>query len=219
MEVTDTGNKNDDQQRPCPLCRGKSYLFHKDKFFLCRKCKGIFTASEYIPAPPEEKRRYESHNNDINDPRYRKFVSPITSAVMAGHSPKEKGLDFGCGTGPVISAVLDEKNYDIVQYDPYFADDPELLNKTYDYIVCCEVVEHFRDPGREFKKLKELLKNKGRLYIMTQLYEKDMDFAGWGYKDDPTHIFFYHRETWEFIKKEYGFSSLFIDGRLIILIT
>ena len=25
----------------------------------------------------EEKERYKNHNNDVNDPRYQKFVSPI----------------------------------------------------------------------------------------------------------------------------------------------
>jgi len=210
-------NNRTKKQRICPLCQGKSSPFYQDRFFLCPECKGIFVTPENIPSPKEEKERYETHNNDMDDPRYRKFVSPITSAIMAAHSPKKKGLDFGCGTGPVISAVLRENDYNIAPYDPYFADNPDLLERTYDYIACCEVVEHFRDPRREFQRLKGLLKNKGNLYIMTQPYEENMDFAGWRYKDDPTHIFFYHRETWEFIKKEYGFSSLSIDARLIIL--
>lgn len=217
MISTNTKNKNTGEQEKCPLCQGKGSSFYKDKFLVCPICEGVFVNPESIPAPEEEKKRYETHNNDVDDPRYRKFVSPITSAIMAAHLPEEKGLDFGCGTGPVISAMLRENNYHIAQYDPYFADDPELLEETYDYIACCEVVEHFRNPRREFKKLKELLKNRGTLYIMTQLYEENMDFADWGYKDDPTHIFFYRRKTLEFIKKKYSFSSLFIDGRLIIL--
>jgi SAM-dependent methyltransferase len=212
-------NNKEKEQKGCPLCGAEGGIFYRNKFFKCPVCQGIFMAKDRLPTPEEEKKRYEAHNNDITDPGYRNFVSPITSSVFEHHSPADKGLDFGAGTGPVISAVLQENGYNITPYDPFFENKPELLTDTYDYIVCCEVAEHFHNPDKEFRNLKQLLKKNGRLYIMTELYRDDIDFENWHYKDDPTHVFIYNRETFRFIKKECGFSSLFIDGRLIILIT
>lgn len=210
-------SKKENGQQYCPLCGAEGEQFYKNEFFQCLQCKGIFKAKDKLPTPKEEKKRYESHNNDTTDPRYRNFVSPITSAILKTHSPQEEGLDFGSGTGPVISAVLQEKGYLITPYDPYFENRPELLEKTYDYIACCEVVEHFHDPKKEFRLLKTILKKNSKLYIMTDLYPPKVDFANWYYKSDPTHVFIYCQETFEFIKNEFNFSSLFTEGRLIIL--
>jgi len=67
-----------------------------------------------------EKECYQTHNNDILDKRYQQFVSPITSHIYNHFSPEDRGLDFGAGTGPVISYLLRQKEYQIKQYDPFF---------------------------------------------------------------------------------------------------
>jgi hypothetical protein len=51
---------------------------------------------------------------------------------------------------------------------------------------------------------------------MTELYNEGIDFASWYYKNDPTHVFFYSQETFEWIKKEFCFSNVKVDERLII---
>ncbi len=200
-------------QEECPLCGDHGKLFYKDVFFRCDTCKGVFRSDR--PDPTEEKARYEAHDNDVNDRDYRNFVDPITRAVKTNFTLEHKGLDFGAGTGPVISKILQDAGYDIKQYDPFFHDDYELLKQRYHYIVCCEVMEHFHDPYREFKLLKEMLLPGGHLYCMTYLYRDDIDFHTWGYKEDFTHIFFYQKETLEWIKHRFGFSKLEIDNRLI----
>ncbi|MDA3817128.1 MAG: hypothetical protein PF486_07110, partial [Prolixibacteraceae bacterium] len=97
----------------------------------------------FYPTQIRERERYIEHNNDVNDVRYQNFVSPITGAVQNDFSPVDSGLDFGGGTGPVITNFINDNGYNIIDYDPYFNDRPELLEKTYDYIACCEVMEHF----------------------------------------------------------------------------
>ncbi len=164
-----------------------------------------------------EKARYETHNNDVNDPGYRKFVEPIVSAVLSDFSPAHSGLDFGAGPGPVISSLLHEKDYKIVQYDPFFANNPELLLQKYDYIVCCEVIEHFYHPADEFRRLCNLLVEGGRLFCMTMLYDDQIDFAKWFYKNDETHVFFYRAQTMTWIEKQLDFCALKISNRLIEL--
>lgn len=167
--------------------------------------------------PTEEKQRYEEHNNDIHDPEYQKFVSPITESVLNDFDQNVIGLDFGSGTAPVISHVLSQKGHEMQQYDVFFAPNKDALNRKYDFIACCEVVEHFHDPAKEFKLLRSLLKPNGKLYIMTNMITKPERFANWYYRRDPTHVFFYTPETFGYIKEEFGFDGLTLDKRLITL--
>ena len=206
----------DQEKTPhCPLCRHIGTPFHLREFYCCDRCNGIFRSRAFYLSPAEEKKRYETHNNDVHDPRYQQFVSPITNAVLTWYAPRSTGLDFGAGTGPVITKVLRDHGYDIREYDPFFCNKSQLLAETYDYIVCCEVLEHFREPAQEFRLLRGLLKKNGRLLCMTLLYDHDIDFGAWYYKNDPTHLFFYQQATLNWIQAEFGFTSVQLDGRLI----
>lgn len=162
-----------------------------------------------------EKARYEKHNNDVSNPGYQKFVEPIVSAVLTNFSAQQRGLDFGAGNGPVISSLLTAKGYDISLYDPFFHNNTELLRQTYDYIVCCEVIEHFYQPAEEFRRLRNLLKAGGRLFCQTLLYDPKIDFSSWFYKNDETHTFFYQAATLDWIEDNFGFCDLNFSGRLI----
>lgn len=204
----------------CNFCQGNTQPFFQGRhgeYFICNQCRGVSLSPQYFPTPEAEKARYETHNNDVKDVRYQKFVSPIVKQVLAECSPQDQGLDFGCGTGPVIHYLLQQEGYSITQYDPFFCNQPEVLNKTYDYIICCEVIEHFHNPRQEFSQLYSLLNSRGRLYCMTDLFTEEINFKNWSYKDDLTHVFFYHPETIKLIQQEYGFTNAEIKGRLIIL--
>ena len=198
----------------CPLCSGISREFFKEEFFICATCSGIFRAESALPSKQVEKLRYEEHNNDVFDDGYRSFVSPLVNKVLEDFSSGHEGLDFGAGPGPVVSKILEENNYQIKQYDPFFHDYPELLKAKYDYVACCEVIEHFHIPRKEFELLKSLLRNNAKLYCMTHLYDDSIDFSNWYYKNDNTHVFFYQAETMNWIKSEFGFKSLDLSNRL-----
>ncbi|WP_050855571.1 methyltransferase domain-containing protein [Gillisia limnaea] len=66
-------------------------------------------------------------------------------------------MDYGCGTGPVATAELVKHSYKVNLYDPYFENHPEVFEETYDFIICCEVMEHFHNPFEEFNRLFKLL--------------------------------------------------------------
>ncbi|HKK11111.1 MAG TPA: class I SAM-dependent methyltransferase [Bacteroidales bacterium] len=170
---------------------------------------------QQIP-PKKEKERYEEHNNFVNDPGYQSFVKPITDAVQKYCSREGLGLDFGSGTGPVISKVLTDKGYKIAQYDPFFFNHEELLAIKYDYMVCCEVMEHFQNPDKEFELLESLLMPGAYLFCMTQLYTEKVDFKSWQYKNDQTHVFIYSPDTIHWIDANTRFKLLSIEDRLII---
>lgn len=202
----------------CPLCNSKSKVFYnapKQLFFCCNTCSGIFLSRKLLPTDEEEIERYQYHNNDVNDLGYQKFVSPIVDIVKANFNTTHKGLDFGAGTGPVLSKMLKEAGYQIKQYDPFFHNYPELLNEKYDYIASCEVIEHFHHPYNEFELLKQLLLPNGKLICMTDIYNPTIDFGNWYYKNDPTHVFIYQQETLKWIKATFSFSALEVKNRLI----
>ena len=202
----------------CPLCSGFGEVFYQKKkqlFYQCKTCTGIFADKNLLPDATVEFNHYAKHENDVENKGYQNFVSPITSSILKDYNTTHKGLDFGAGTGPVISKVLSDNDFSILQYDPYFHPYPELLEKQYDYIACCEVIEHLYTPHKEFQLLKKLLKPNGKLYCMTHIYDESIDFSDWYYKNDPTHVFIYQKNTIEWIQKEFGFSNVTIKDRLI----
>jgi len=208
------------EKEDCRLCNTLSPIFHitEDRYyFKCPNCDGIFISKQFLPDESVEFDRYEKHDNDVFDPKYREFVSPITNKVQTTFSNNQKGLDFGSGPGPVITTVLREKGYTVETYDPYFDDRSEVLKTKYDYVFCCEVVEHFHDPSREFQKLQSLVKPNGSLLIMTNQYTSEIDFENWYYRRDPTHVFFYQKSTFYWIKETFRFKSLEFQDRLTIL--
>lgn len=200
----------------CTLCDSALKNIKDEYYYDCDVCKAIVKDEKYYLIADEEKARYETHNNDIKDIRYQIFTLPITHCVLENFLPEHKGLDFGSGTGPVISNMLMEKGYDIIQYDPFFAPDQNVLNNMFDYIVSCEVFEHFHKPKMEIDRLTSLLKTNGMLLIMTLLYNDQIDFNKWYYRKDPTHVFIYRKETIEYIANVKKLEIVILTDRLIV---
>ncbi len=203
---------------PCPLCNTSLQQRVDPKYFLCAGCGAYVMEQKHWLSAADEKARYDTHNNDVHDLGYRKFVQPICSAIQNDFTPEHHGLDYGCGPGPVISTMLREMNYQIRLFDPFFHPDPTYLEHRYDYIFSCEVFEHFFEPKMEIEKLISLLKLKGKLYIMTHLYNPkvEVEFQKWYYRNDPTHVFIYTEKTISYIAQHFSLELEKIDGRLIV---
>ncbi|WP_081212447.1 class I SAM-dependent methyltransferase [Salegentibacter sediminis] len=203
----------------CTLCGAETKTFWKSKnreFVVCTNCEGIQLLPEFYINKEAEKQRYLTHNNDVEDPRYQEFVSPITSRVLNDFSAKNTGLDYGCGTGPVATSELEKQGYSVALFDPYFYPDKSVLKNFYDFIICCEVMEHFHDPAREFRDLSYKLNPGGKLYCKTSLYTEGLDFDTWYYKNDPTHVFFYTEKSLIWIRDNFGFSKLELESKLMV---
>lgn len=200
----------------CPLCKTKGIYFYKKSFFICKTCFGIFKDKNLYLTNDEEFKRYKLHNNNVDDLNYQNFLSPITTYVLNNFETNKLGLDFGSGKESAISHVLKNKSFKINTYDPFFNDDKNVLKQKYDFIICSEVIEHFYNVEFEFKKLSLMLNTNGQLICMTLLYEPNINFKKWYYKEDPTHVFFYQNQTIEYISKTFNFRSFTIDNRLIV---
>lgn len=201
----------------CILCSTTDNDRIHAHFFQCKTCKAIYKDRAYWLNSDAEKARYLLHENNPFDPNYRRFVSLITDAVLTQFKPFHLGLDFGAGTGPVIAQVLQENGYQVKLYDPFFHPFETHLNIQYDYIMSCEVVEHFNNPAKEFNRLYQCLKDGAKLFIMTERFSNKQVFDTWYYKNDPTHVFIYRDETFEWIKQEFAYSNLSFSGRMLTL--
>ena len=203
----------------CPLCHSSLIRKKNAQFYDCSTCFALVKDAQFYISPEKEKKHYEKHNNDVNDVGYQNFVSPVTQFVLQHQKASDKGLDFGAGTGPVVSKILTDNQFLIAQYDLYFEPIEERLNSTYDYIVCSEVWEHFQQPDKELIQLAKMLKANGRLIVMTLLYSDEIDFEKWHYRLDVTHVFIYRNKTMEFIASKFNLELELMTDRLIVFKT
>lgn len=203
----------------CPLCHQHSEVFysHRHKqYYFCTHCFSISLCEQNRLQPALEKQHYQQHENHVDDPNYQQFLSPIIQNIRKDFPTKAMGLDFGCGTGPVIKHVLGKGGYSIDLYDHFFFPNHEVFTKKYDFIVASEVAEHFFRPDEEFSRLHHMLKPNGKLYVMTELFSEKKCFDQWYYKNDPTHVFFYNKKTMHWIADHYGFQKVENHKRLTV---
>lgn len=158
------------------------------------------------PARGVEHAQYRLHRNAVDDPGYRRFLQPLASAMLQRLPAAVDGLDFGCGPGPALAAMLRAAGHSVALYDPLFAPDPKVLEREYDFISCSEVVEHLHQPAVEFARLGQMLKPGGLLGIMTCFQTDDAAFAGWHYRRDPTHVVFYRSDTFAYLAHQHGWQ-------------
>jgi SAM-dependent methyltransferase len=201
----------------CPLCGAltETMLLIKASgasYRDCESCGLVFLERSYWLTPEAELAHYQTHNNDVHDPRYQKFVAPIVEHIRLQLPAGSRGLDYGAGPGPVISHLLSLDGFEMSLFDPFYWKNEAVLKDCYDFIVASEVVEHFHYPNQEFTRLRSLLNPGGRLAILTHMLTEGRDFKSWYYHQDPTHVVFYRPRTLEWIKRHFNFSSLELAG-------
>lgn len=208
----------------CPLCRSlKTEILYKGEkrdnhrfYFHCSECDLVFVNKCQHLNELDELNRYREHNNDPCDKGYIKFLSRLTNKVIPYLKKEMVGLDYGCGPGPALSMIMEDKGYNMEIYDPYFYRRNKVFNEKYDFITCSEVIEHFSNPFGEFIKLNKLLKKDGYLAIMTSLLNDRESFDKWYYKNDFTHISFYSKKTMKWIAYRFNYKIIFLKEDVII---
>jgi SAM-dependent methyltransferase len=183
----------------CPVCReGSARLFASvggRDYLRCGNCHATFLHPDQLPSREVERHEYAQHRNRPEDLAYRAFLAQLAGPLLQRLAPARSGLDYGCGPGPALAAMLQEAGHHVTLYDPFFHPDPRALEARYDFITCTEVVEHFHEPAREFARLATMLKPGGLLAIQTCLQTNDARFARWNYRRDPTHVVFYREAS------------------------
>lgn len=186
----------------CPLCATAAdrFLSIEGRDYLrCPACDARFVGQTHRPSREDEHAHYLLHENDPDDPRYRRFLSKLADPLIERLPPHSRGLDYGCGPGPALAAMLREAGHDMALYDPFFATDPAPLRETFDFVTCTEAAEHFHNPGQEFERLRRLVRPGGWPSIMTCFQTEDARFKAWHYRKDPTHVVFYREGTFRYL--------------------
>jgi hypothetical protein len=192
----------------CPLCHSRhSTAFahaHGRHYFRCHRCELTFLDPAQRLSPAEEKAYYGLHQNHPDDPGYRRFLDRLAAPLCAHLQGPGEGLDFGCGPGPALARMLEERGHRMWCYDPLYAPDASLLNRQYDFVTCTEVVEHFYQPDQDMATLFGLVKSGGWLGIMTGLLNDNIDVNRWHYIRDPTHVCLYRVKTFQWLCQLHG---------------
>lgn len=206
----------------CPLCKthaATANVFHIDKrreYYRCETCYLVFVPERFHLSHSEEKNIYDLHQNSPQDAGYRRFLSRLFQPLQQRLDTSAQGLDFGCGPGPTLSVMFEEQGYRVNHYDPHYANDPNMLERRYDFITCTEVIEHFRDPASSWSLLNNLLGPHAWLGIMTKLVINQEAFSRWHYIQDPTHICFYSKQTLNWIAAQYNYQIEFIAADVVL---
>ena len=204
----------------CPLCGGfQTASFHQGRrrvYDRCRYCRLVFVPPGYYLSREAEKAEYDRHRNRPDDPGYRQFLNRLFLPLQKRLAPGSQGLDFGSGPGPTLAVMLTEAGHVMDLYDPIYARHPEVFTRGYDFITASEVVEHLHRPGFELDRLYGLLKPGGLLGIMTKRVIDRKRFSRWHYKNDPTHVCFFSRETFGWLAARWNAGLTIVDRDVVI---
>ncbi|MBD3617886.1 MAG: class I SAM-dependent methyltransferase [Chromatiales bacterium] len=205
----------------CPLCgHADSRPYHQDRrrvYRQCPRCALVFVPSAFHLAPEAEKAEYDRHENALDAPGYRRFLSRMAEPMLARLPPAASGLDFGCGPAPLLAELFRQAGHRMAVYDLYYANNPDALTGRYDFITCTETLEHLARPAGTLARWLDLLAPGGLLGIMTKRVRDHAAFSRWHYIQDPTHIAFYADATFEFLAREYGLALEVIGPDVVIM--
>ncbi len=162
-----------------------------ERFLFCEECDVVFVSSSQVVSRDREKKRYETHNNSLQDTGYRDFLMKTVREISHRFPAGARVLDFGSGPEPALSELLSDAGYHVVSFDPYFSPEPPV--GVFDLVLTHEVFEHFREPRAEIEKILSFLKQDGLFLIRSEL--RPPDFEKWWYARDFTHILFASEKT------------------------
>lgn len=205
----------------CQVCRHSSVRHFmnvgQQRYDRCDRCQATLLDPACYLSPAGEREIYELHENQINDPGYRRFLARLTDPLLEQLPPGAEGLDFGCGPGPALANLMQEAGMSVALYDPFFFPDPSLLRKDWDFVTCTEVAEHLHDAYAVFQQLVQMLRPGGWLGVMTCFQTDDSRFAGWHYRRDPTHVVFYRESTIAWLACHFGLTLTIPDKDVALL--
>lgn len=206
---------------PCPLCAAtETAAYYEDRvrpYRQCSHCQLVFVPPSHHLSAAAEKAEYDLHENAVDDPAYRGFLSRLAEPLLHRIPANSSGLDFGCGPAAALADILRSAGHSVCTYDIYYQPQRSVLQGEYDFISATEVIEHLAQPAAVLDQLWALLRRGGTLGLMTKLLIDRDHFAAWHYIRDPTHIAFYSRGTLQWLAQRYG-ASLDIVGADVILL-
>jgi 2-polyprenyl-3-methyl-5-hydroxy-6-metoxy-1,4-benzoquinol methylase len=219
-----------------PLLTVKDYSVSGEQFVIwqCGRCSLRFTqdapAAEAV-GPYYKSPDYISHTNTsrgLINKAYQK-IRKVTLQQKAGwiikKTGKEKGriLDVGCGTGAFLQ-VMKEKDWEVAGIEPdadarklakelynIEAKQPDFLHESpssfFDAITLWHVLEHVHDLHPYIERLKEILKQEGKMFIAVPNYQSldaHIYRLQWAAYDVPRHLYHFSPSSMEALMQKHG---------------
>ncbi|MEJ7578387.1 MAG: class I SAM-dependent methyltransferase [Pyrinomonadaceae bacterium] len=230
------------QERRCKLCDEKTvYKFSlplvaglRGEYFECTNCRMLQSRHlDVLTAPGLVEIADYDPNADLDSGaawRMSCLASRLEQLVKLKVVPRARSsfraLDFGCGTGFLVSYMAHRFGWSAIGYDPFwtpayaldkvFTEWEQVAEKApYNLIVASEVFEHFTDPKNELLRIRETLaKDIAFLYVTTGLYVPGKTTEGWNYLAPQSghHVSFYARRTMQEVARLVGASGVYQIG-------
>ncbi len=203
----------------CTVCKNNKIEFFLNienlDYWQCKLCKATMLNPVHYISSNKEKKHYLKHNNEIDDTRYRDFLTNLIEPLKDKICVNDIGLDYGCGYAPALADILKKDGFNIELYDPFFFKNENIFFRKFNFITCSEVVEHFFKPYEEFNKIDGLLTGKSWFAVMTSFMTEDYLFKNWYYRRDPTHVVFYKKITFKVIANQRNWELTFPSKNLV----
>ena len=204
----------------CTVCKNNKIEFFLNienlDYWQCKLCKATMLNPIHYISSNKEKKHYLKHNNEIDDTRYRDFLTNLIEPLKDKICVNDIGLDYGCGYAPALADILKKDGFNIELYDPFFFKNENIFFRKFNFITCSEVVEHFFKPYEEFNKIDSLLAQNSWLAIMTSFMTEDYLFKNWHYRRDPTHVVFYKKITFKIIASQRNWKINFPSKNIVL---
>lgn len=145
------------------------------------------------------------------------LLNSLFLPVMERLEPGARGLDFGSGPSPVLASMFRQEGFEVELFDQFYARNPRVLEKVYDFIILSEVIEHLKNTRGDLDRLYRILKPGGFLGILTGMLPEAGEFPKWHYKNDKTHVCFFSRDTFRWISAKWGAEVEFPGDNVAIV--
>lgn len=229
-------------ETPCKLCGGKStYRFSlpllaglRGEYFECSNC-GLLQSHHLDSLTPFDLGKIANYppNVDFDSGaawRLSCIANRVEQLVKLRLMPRAnrnfKALDFGSGTGFLVSYLAHRFGWITVGYDPYcgpafgqgkvFTEWEAIVQRgPYDLIVASEVFEHFTNPREDLIRIRDVLaKDAAFVYVTTGLYIPGVTDSNWSYLAPQSghHVSFYARQTMKEIARLMGANGVYQAG-------
>ena len=205
--------------KTCTVCKNNKIEFFLNienlDYWQCKLCKATMLSPIHHISSNKEKKHYLKHNNEIDDTRYRDFLTNLIEPLKDKICVNDIGLDYGCGYAPALADILKKDGFNIELYDPFFFKNENIFFRKFNFITCSEVVEHFFKPYEEFNKIDGLPAGKSWFAVMTSFMTEDYLFKNWYYRRDPTHVVVYKKITFKVIANQRNWELTFPSKNLV----
>lgn len=230
------------------LCESCEFIFVPSEFHINQDLE----IARYEKHNWQEVNEKDYKNSTLSE--YDKILDSIVNLIILQNCINSKvsitnelnHLDYGCGKYPNLSNLL-QWNFKVFNaatknsisvnsnnYDKYYHNNPEYVDNSnnikFDLITTIEVVEHFREPLKEFELFSQLLDKNANMVVMTEFIPKNIldnihniefvksEFANWWYKNDITHICFYSSKTFEVIAEKFQLEIDFNNRNKVLVL-